>query len=100
MKKNNNIYLFHGINLILFLLYLLKIKAQLRNTDDSPKYEIYIYFNSTGPQSLYCDDNISFFNTENLNIYKVGEDDSKIDIKSLLIKKELSGYCDLRSSFG
>ncbi len=94
MKKSNNNYLFNGINLIIFLLYLIKIKAQLRNTDDSPKYEIHIYFNSVGPQILYCDDNIEFFETENLNVYKVGEDGSKINIKSLLKKQELFGFCD------
>ena len=94
MKKNNNNFLLHGINLIIFLLYLIKIKAQLRNNEDSSKYEIHIYFNSIGPQSLYCDDNIGFLNTDNLNIYKVGEDGSKIDIKSLLTKQELSGFCD------
>ncbi len=77
MKTKNYVYVLY------FVLFLIKVKAQ---------YEIHLYFNSVGPQVLFCDDYAEFFDTEYMNIYKIGEDGSRININSFL-RQEPSDYC-------
>ena len=68
--------------------------AQSDNNNDPKKYEIHIFFNSTGLQTLYCDDFTNFFGTESLNVYKISQGGSKIKINSLLSKRQLLGDCN------
>ena len=82
MKTKNYVYVLY------FVLFLIKVKAQLGSTT----YEIHLYFNAIGPQVLFCDDNANFFETEHMNIYKIEEGGSRININSFL-RQESSDYC-------
>ena len=42
-------------------------------------------YNSIDTHSLYCDDQINFYGTSNLNVYKIIDDENKININSHLI---------------
>jgi len=72
--------------LLLFIIFFEEIKSD-------KSYEIHIYFQSNGLQSLYCDDNIQFFGTENINFYKIKEDGGKFNINSLLRQDSSSHFC-------
>ena len=83
---------FYGIHLILLLLNLAKIKCQLTNNGRDQIYEIHLKFQSTGLQNIYCDKKTNLFGTENINIYKLDEYGSLLNINSLLIN-EKSNIC-------
>ena len=76
MQKKTRNFLFRFIFIIL-LLYLMKVKAQLSGNNEPKKYEIHLYFNSIGPQALFCDFFMEFFETEYMNVYKIGEGGTK-----------------------
>jgi len=91
MERKKKIYNF--LCLIIFILFFEEIKSDNNNENLDKSYEIHIYFKSKGFQSLYCDDNIKFFGTENINFYKIKEDGSKININSLLRQESSSHFC-------
>ena len=70
-------------NLFFAIFILTEVKAQLDSINESIIYENNFYFNSIG-QALFCDYNRLFFETELMNICKIGEDDTEININSLL----------------
>ena len=84
---------FNFFNFIIFFYYFGKIYSQSTNDTSNQIYEIHILFNSTGLQSIYCDDNINIFGTENINIYKIDENENKSPINSLLRKEASNFYC-------
>ena len=84
MEIKKEIYNF--LCLIIFILIFEEIKSD-------KSYEIHIYFQSNGLQSLYCDDNIKFFGTQNINFYKIKEDGVKTNINSLLRQDSSSHFC-------
>ena len=84
---------FNFFNFIIFFYYFGKIYSQSTNNVSNQIYEIHILFNSTGLQSIYCDDNINIFGTENINIYKIDENENKSPINSLLRKEASNFYC-------
>jgi len=84
MEIKKEIYNF--LCLIIFILFFEEIKSD-------KSYEIHIYFQSNGLQSLYCDDNIKFFGTQNINFYKIKEDGIKTNINSLLRQDSSSHFC-------
>ena len=89
MERKKKAYNF--LSLIIFILFFGEIKNDNDNNIPDKSYEIHIYFQSKGLQSLYCDDNIKFFETENINFYRIKEDGAKININSLL-RKDSSSY--------
>ena len=80
------------LNFVLYLLFLIKANAQLGSINEPETKQIHLYFNSIGPQSLFCDDYAEIFGTEKLKVYKIGEDGSIININSLLEEQQLD-YC-------
>ena len=62
MESKKEIYYF--LFLIIFAYFFEKI-----NCDNAKSYQIYLNFPKDGLQSLYCDDNIQFFGTNNVNFY-------------------------------
>ena len=48
-------------------------------------------YNSIDTHSLYCDDQINFYGTSNLNVYKIIDNENKININSQLIMMEYEG---------
>ena len=86
-KKRDNKLLYRIYSIIFFFVCLEKINSQSDNNESSPKYEIHLKFNSIGLHSLYCDDNINLFGTENINFYQIKENGLKININSLVIKE-------------
>ena len=91
MERKKKAYNF--LSLIIFILFFGEIKNDNDNNIPDKSYEIHIYFQSKGFQSLYCDDNIKFFETENINFYRIKEDGTKININSLLRKDSSSDFC-------
>ena len=57
--------------------------------------EIYLNFNSIGSQVLYCDDYLESFGTQFVNIYKILEDNKKININGelSLLKDNKAYFC-------
>ena len=92
MEIKKKIYNF--LCLIIFILFFGEIKCDNNNENSDKSYEIHIYFQSNGLQSLYCDDNIEFFGTENINFYRIKEDGVKININSLLRQYSSSHFCN------
>ena len=78
MNTKNNVYKFYFA-----IFFLIEVKAQLDSINESKTYENNFYFNSIG-QALFCDYNTHFYETELMNICKIGEDDTEININSLL----------------
>ena len=91
MERKKKAYNF--LCLIIFILFFGELKADNDNKIPDKSYEIHIYFQSKGLQSLYCDDNIKFFETDNINFYRIKEDGTKININSLLRKDTSSYFC-------
>ena len=89
MERKKRIYNF--LCLIIFILFFGEIKSDNNNENLDKSYEIHIYFQSKGLQSLYCDENIKLFGTENINFYRIKEDGVKININSLL-RQDTSSY--------
>ena len=48
-------------------------------------------YNSIDTHSLYCDDQINFYGTSNLNVYKIIDEENKININSQLIMNIYDG---------
>ena len=48
-------------------------------------------YNSIDTHVLYCDDKINFYGTSNLNVYKIIDNENKININSQLIMMEYEG---------
>ena len=84
MKKlqKQNISSFIILFIFIFLNFIVKINSQTEITYDPPRYEIHIFFGKTGLNTLYCDDNIEIYDTENINYYKIDENNNKININS------------------
>ena len=88
MKKRKTIQIHFTLqNLTIFLYCFFKINTQSNNTEYQPKYEIHIKFGGTGLKTIYCDDNIEFYHTENINFYKIDINGLKENISTLLIKR-------------
>ena len=51
-------------------------------------------YNSIDTHSLYCDDKINFYGTSNLNVYKIIDEENKININSQLIMIRYEGPTD------
>ena len=90
MERKIKIYNF--LCVIIFILFFGEIKSDNNNENLDKSYEIHLYFQGKGLQSLYCDDNIKFFGTENINLYRIKEDGAKININSLL-RQDSSHFC-------
>ena len=90
MERKKKIY--NYICLIIFILFFEEIKSDNNNENSDKSYEVHIYFQTNGLQSLYCDDNIKFFGTENINLYRIKEDGVKVNINSLL-RQDSSHFC-------
>ena len=60
--------IYNFLFIIIFAYFYEEIKSDNVNKIDK-SYEIHIYLKPNGLQSLYCDDNIQFFGTNNINIY-------------------------------
>ena len=78
MKRNKIIYNF------LYLIIFANSFEEIKSDNPDKSYEIHIYFPSNGSHYLYCDENIHFFGTENINFYRINEYGLKININSLL----------------
>ena len=48
-------------------------------------------YNSIDTHVLYCDDKINFYGTSNLNVYKIIDNENKINVNSKLIIMEYEG---------
>ena len=84
------------IYLIILLFFSAKIKAESADNTSfvTQKYEIHIVLEGEGLKTIYCDDNIEIFGTENINFYIVNEENNKININSLVGKYfEDNHYC-------
>ena len=75
--KNKKFILFY----IIFILSLLFIIIKSNIT-------VQIIFNSIDEHILYCDDNINFYNTSNLNVYKISENGNFNNVYSQLKMKQ------------
>ena len=90
MTKEEILYL---IYFFIFIIYNQQIYCQ--DSEDLPKYEIHIYFEQTGEQAMFCNDNIEIFDTENINFYKIDENGNKININSFITMMDTSkGSCE------
>ena len=67
MGRQKEIY--HFLCLMIFSVFFGEIKSDNDYNNSNKSYEIEIYFQTNGLQSLYCDDNIQFFGTKNINFY-------------------------------
>ena len=95
MKKlqKQNISSFIILFIFIFLNFIVTIISQTEITYDPPRYEIHIFFGKTGLNTLYCDDNIEIYDTENINYYKIDENNNKININSYITKNSAEGFC-------
>ena len=93
MNKKKAIKIFYIRHLIIFLFCFLKINAQNLGAEAPPKYEIHIKFGGTGLKTVYCDDNIVLYHTDNINFYKLNENGLKENINPLLLKGSNEDYC-------
>ena len=69
------VIIFFRFSLLIFFEVIIYTKSQ---------DELIVTFKYKGRQILYCDDFISFFNTTNLNVYKIKEGNNMININSKL----------------
>ena len=67
MERKKVFYYF--LFLIIFAYFFEKMKCDNVNQISGKNYQIHLYFQQNGLQSLYCDDNIQFFGTNNINFY-------------------------------
>ena len=96
MKTISSIQHFFAIYLLIFFQFFIEIKTEsgiITLESEPPQvYEIHVVLKGEGLKTIFCDDNIEIFDTQNINFYKIDEENNKININSLIGKYSEEGH--------